>query len=472
MDIGCMVDLPVPYSNRSEFFQKKENHENQNLQIDLNWVYSTDMSQHSSESRRFPKRIPTGKKESEEADASGPKWGNTTKLVISLSLFTAVAWLFVRFESLVAPLVMAVLLAYLIYPLASLVKRVTHMSWRLAVSFLYLFMILFLMGLTALGGLAILDQSQNLIGFLQKSIVDLPNFINTLVSKPIELGLFKYQLDMTNFNSVSQAVLGMVEPLLTRTGALIGSLATGTATFFGWVSFTLLVSYFMLTESGGVSTQILRLNIPGYGDDFKKIGSYLGGIWNAFLRGQLTVILITIMIYIVLLGVLGLKYFLGLALLAGLARFVPYVGPIVAWTSYGLVAFFQGSTLFGLSPVWYVVLVVGTAWTTDTLMDNLFVTRLMGNALKVHPAVVMVAALAAGSLMGIVGIILAGPVVATLRLLLGYVINRLLDRDPWATFETNPPMQVKSITNIVLNPLNHVLLWWRNVRRRTDQSAS
>ena len=42
-----------------------------------------------------------------------------------------------------------------------------------------------------------------------------------------------------------------------------------------------------------------------------------------------------------LLSVLGVKNFFLLAFLAGLARFVPYVGPFVAWTTYGLVALFQ-----------------------------------------------------------------------------------------------------------------------------------
>ena len=91
---------------------------------------------------------------------------------------------------------------------------------------------------------------------------------------------------------------------------------------------------------------MISIHVPVYSDDLRKFGRYLGGIWNAFLRGQLTIILITICVYMVVLSVLGVHYAIGLALLAGLARFVPYVGPLVAWTSYGLVAFFQGIDIF------------------------------------------------------------------------------------------------------------------------------
>src|SRR5512143_29329 len=79
------------------------------------------------------------------------RWGNTTKLVVSLMVFAVVAWLLIRFQYFVGPLVMAVLLAYLFYPLANWVRKVTHMSWRVTVSVLFLLLILILLGLTTLG---------------------------------------------------------------------------------------------------------------------------------------------------------------------------------------------------------------------------------------------------------------------------------------------------------------------------------
>lgn len=394
------------------------------------------------------------------------RWGNTTKLVISLMIFAVVAWLLIRFQYFVGPLVMAVLLAYLFYPLATWVRKVTHISWRVTVSIIFLILILILLGLTALGGIALIEQSQSLIGFLQGALRDLPNFINTISTKTYEIGPFSFKLNLIDFNVISQTVLGVVQPLLSRTGTILGSLASSTASFFGWVSFILLVAYFILTESGGYSGRLIRLSIPGYNEDLQKFSTYLGGIWNSFLRGQLTIILITILVYIVLLGILGLKFFLGLAFLAGLARFIPYVGPAVAWTTYGLVAFFQGATLFGLAPIWYVVLVVGAAWLTDFFLDNFVGTRLMGSVLQTHPAVVMVSALIGANILGIVGIVLAGPVVASLKLVFGYVFNRLIDRDPWEVLKANPPPVSKPLIQIFLGPWNRVMILYRNVRRR------
>ncbi|MEJ5313934.1 MULTISPECIES: AI-2E family transporter [Anaerolinea] len=374
------------------------------------------------------------------------RWDSTTKLVVSLALFSVAAWLLVRFRNIVGPLLLAVLLAYLLYPVVSRLQKATRMSWRLAVGIVYIFLVLLVLGGTTLSGLAVVEQSQSLIRFLQQTLKDLPSLLVTWSEMPIQVGPF--QLVLPNFmdvNTLTQSLLGIVQPLLSRAGTLVGSIASGAVNFLGWVFFILLISYFILAESGGASPEIIRINLPGYNEDLRKFGTYLSGIWNAFLRGQIIIILITVLVYTVLLGILGLRFFIGLALLAGLARFVPYVGPAVAWTSYGLVALFQGSNYFGLPPWGYVILVVGIAWITDIVLDNLVATRLMGTALKIHPAAVMVSALVGANLFGIIGVVLAAPVVATLKLLISYIIYRLSDQEPWESLQVAAPVVSRPI---------------------------
>jgi predicted PurR-regulated permease PerM len=150
------------------------------------------------------------------------------------------------------------------------------------------------------------------------------------------------------------------------------------------------------------------------------------------------------------------RFFIGLAVLAGLARFVPYVGPAVTWTTYGLVSYFQGTTIFGLSPFGYVILVVGTSWVVDIILDNFVGTRLMGNVLQIHPAAVMVSALVGANLFGLVGVVLAAPVVATLKLVMTYIFNRLFDQDPWKDIRMAGPPDQRPIFATIYVMLRHV----------------
>ena len=65
--------------------------------------------------------------------SASPYWGSTIKLVVALSFVALIGWLLLRFEGILAPLLMALVLAYLLYPVASFLQRVFRFPWRLAV---------------------------------------------------------------------------------------------------------------------------------------------------------------------------------------------------------------------------------------------------------------------------------------------------------------------------------------------------
>jgi predicted PurR-regulated permease PerM len=376
----------------------------------------------------------TGKDVSVKMDipkSTSPKWSNTTKLIVGLTLLLISAFLFSRFQSLLAPLLITFILSYLMYPLSNWFMRRLHLSWRLSVTLVFVIVFLVIIGLLTWGGLALVDQGQSLILFLEKAIVDLPTTIENFLNSPLIIGPFTFDLYQLNLSPLGSQIVSSIQPVLGNLGSLLGSLATGAASTIGWLLFVMLMAYFILAETEGKPERIVSFNIPGYEDDFRNMGVLLGRVWNAFLRGQFLIIALVIAIYSILFGALGLRYFFGLAIIAGLARFLPYIGPFIAWTTYGLVAYFQGTTIFGFSPIVYALFVVGIAWLTDVIIDNFISTRVMADALAVHPAAILVAALIGANLIGITGMILAAPVLATIQLLFRYTIKKLFDLDPW-----------------------------------------
>ena len=78
---------------------------------------------------------------------------------------------------------------------------------------------------------------------------------------------------------------------------------------------------------------------------------------------------------------------------------------------------------------------------SDFVMDNFVSPRVMSNALKVHPAAVLVTVLIAANLFGVIGMLLAAPVLATVKLVMTYVIRKLFDQDPWMDLHTYPQPQ-------------------------------
>lgn len=362
---------------------------------------------------------------------SSPRWGAMTKLVIALTFVAILAGVLIRFQTIIAPLLMAFILSYLLYPLASTLNRKLHFSWRTAVGSIYVLLVIILLAIITVGGLGLVQQIQSLIKLVENSLVELPELITSVVAWinlhvpiPLDLG----GLDL---NSINEQLISVVQPLLGRTGQLLGTVASGAAQIFGWAAFVLLVSFFTLSESGGLREGIIKVNIPGYSDDFSRLGRELGRIWNAFLRGQIILFMIAVVTYTILLSALGLRYAIGLALLAGLARFLPYIGPAINWVVLVLVAYFQSYKLFGMEPLPYTLLVVILALIVDQIFDNLVSPRLMADTLKVHPAGVLVMALVSANLLGILGVIIAAPFLATLQLAGRYILRKMFDQDPW-----------------------------------------
>lgn len=363
-----------------------------------------------------------------EEKPSSPNWSTTTKLVVGLALAGIIILLIIRFQNILAPLLASVLLAYLFHPLATFFNKKLKIPWRLITTVIYLLLFAIIVGLLTWGGISIVEQVQNLIRLIQNLITDLPGFFEEISSKPLMIGPFAFDLSKLELDNLWSQVAGMVQPVLSQLGSLIGSLASGIGSTLTWLVFILLISYFILAESNRAS--LIRIKIPKYQEDIYKLGRQLGNIWNAFLRGQLLIFVITVAYYSLLLSVLGVRYFFLLALLAGLARFVPYVGPFVAWTTYGLVALFQPLHL-GMQAFPYALLVVGCAWLSDFLLDNFVVPRVMSDALAIHPAAVLVMVIISASLFGFLGILLAAPVLASVKLIITYLFRKLSDLDPW-----------------------------------------
>jgi len=367
-----------------------------------------------------------------------PKWNSSTKLIVALTLLAVVAGLLIKFQGILPPLIIMILLAYLFNPIADFLSRKLRIPWKLAVSIVYIFAVLLLLALLTLGGVGLIQQFQSMINLIQDNLNNLPTLFKEISGREVNIGPFLLDLRKVDLGVIGQQLIGSIEPLIGRTGTMIGTLAGGAANIFGWTLFVLLVSYFVLIESDGLWRGILHIHIPGYDEDLERMGKQLAQIWNAFLRGQLIVMGLAAMVYSVVLSLLGVNYALGLALLAGVARFVPYVGPFILWIILALTSYFQVFKLFGMDPWIYAFIVVGFAWLIDMIVDNIVMPRIMATELKVHPAAVLVAAIVALDLLGILGVIIAAPMLATMQLVGGYFVRKLFDLDPWEGLQEIP----------------------------------
>jgi len=367
---------------------------------------------------------------------------------------------------------MVFVLVYVLHPVAGAISSGLGISWRAAVNILYLLIVIGLIGLLAWGGVTLVQQVQSLINQIQTIVADLPTYVANLSGQVFQIGPFELDMRTVDLNAISQQLLSWIQPLLARTGDLVGTLAGGAVQVFGWTLFILTVSYFVMVESNGLREDLVKIEIPGYTEDLRKLGNELSRIWNAFLRGQIIIFALAVVIYSILLPALGVRYALGLALMAGLAKFLPYIGPAITWVVMGVVTFFQPFKPFGLDPLLYTGIVVVITLAVDQVIDTLITPRIMARTLKVHPAAVLVAALIAANLLGLLGVVIAAPFLATILLLGRYVMRKMFDLDPWPPVEAELHPPIGSDWRARLRQLQQSFMLKREQNVKSDKENS
>jgi predicted PurR-regulated permease PerM len=228
------------------------------------------------------------------------------------------------------------------------------------------------------------------------------------------------------------------------------------------------VSLYIAKDSPQLGQTISNLaQQPGYRRDAERLMRDFIKIWDAYLRGQVILGIVIGMVVSLCLSLLGVRYALGLGLLAGVLEFLPVVGPLVSTVAAVIMAFFQADNYLGLGSLNYAATILIVMIVIQQVENNLLVPRIVGDALDLHPLVVMISVIMGASLAGILGAILAAPVVASLKLFGAYAWRKLLDLPPFP--EPEPPTKPKRGQSGLAGRLRLGRMWWHQQIKREHQ---
>ncbi|MBA2263242.1 MAG: AI-2E family transporter [Chloroflexi bacterium] len=192
--------------------------------------------------------------------------------------------------------------------------------------------------------------------------------------------------------------------------------------------------FFVLKDRAGFSRGVAGAMPPSWRADAENLLGLLGRIGGRWVRGQLLLgasIFAATTVGLTILTVIGFAEFgqftLVLALIAGLLEWFPIIGPIVA----AVPAILIGLSIGFPAAIAAAVLYIGI----QQLENNILVPKVMGDAVELHPAVMILALVVGGALFGIGGAILAAPTVAAGRDLYRYGFHRFGGQLPADAFE-------------------------------------
>lgn len=336
----------------------------------------------------------------------------------ALDNFGDVMGVFAKFFEIITPFLVGIFISYLLYMpcrkmeqafIKSKVKWIAKKARPLGILTVYLIIVLLLVILVNF-----------ILPVVLESVMDLVNNIQHYY----EMAIFNYnQLpedDILKSDIVNDAIKNVqnldikqyfqLEKILAYVMSAIDAV-TGIFDIFVAV----IVSVYILAERVEILTTIKRLAEAIFKEKtYKNIGKYFNNsneIFFKFIASQfLDAVIVGIMVTIAM-SIMGVKFAPLLGFLIGLFNMIPYIGAIIAVAVSAIITLITG----GLSQAIWMLIVVIILQQIDA---NIINPKIIGQSLKISPLLVIFAITVGGAYFGILGMFLAVPVIAVIRILI------------------------------------------------------
>ncbi|MBL6812858.1 MAG: AI-2E family transporter [Luminiphilus sp.] len=324
--------------------------------------------------------------------------------VILLVMLTVAFGVMLLFGDILAPVLVAVILAYLMQGVANVLRQ-RGLPGELSVAFSTL---LFLGGfLAVLFGLAPLVWRQ-LVALVREAPAIIEAWRKVLVTLPEEYPVFFTQQQVNELTAAIQAEMASVGQILVTKG--LSSIPSVLAAIVYLILIPLMVFFFLKDREQ--LTGWFASFLPAKRPLLERIWSELNLQFANYARGKGIEVLIIGGASYVVFAIFSLNYAALLGLLVGFSVIVPYIGAALVTIPVVVVAYFQ----FGVTPDFYWV--VGAYLLIQVLDGNVLVPLLFSEAVNLHPVAIVIAVLFFGGLWGLWGVFFAIPLATLVNAIL------------------------------------------------------
>ena len=330
--------------------------------------------------------------------------------------------------SILMPFLMGILLAYLLYiPCRTIeklykkikIKFINKRARGLSVITVFILLVLIIaiainLVIPALSR-SIMDLASDLPGYYQSSI----NFINNLPEDSI-VNKINIQEIISKLQGIDITQILSLEKISTYIKGVMGLASTIFSIFV-----SLIMSVYFLLERREILRFFNRLTKALFKKETcKRISNYFSkanDIFFKFISSQVIDAIIVGLLVSITMRILGVKYWVLLGFMIGLFNIIPYFGAIVGVAIATIITIFTG----GISQaLWMLVIVV----ILQQIDANIINPRIVGNALKISPILVIFSVTLFGAYFGVLGMFLAVPIIAVIKILVNDFIEFRIEK--------------------------------------------
>lgn len=306
--------------------------------------------------------------------------------------------------TLLIPFIISMFLAYLLHPIVEALHE-QHLPRWLAIMIIYLF---FFGGV----GYVVYKTYPVFLKQLKDLIHNIPGFVDTYRTWIYSLYEKTSFLPETVHDRMDSILLN-VERMGEDAVASIGTKLTGVFDVVIIIAVIPVLVFYMLKDFPIMRNLLWQFTPSKYRNEGKEVLSEIDRSLGGYIRGQLLVCFFVGMISILMLWLIGMKYPLVLGGIMGITNVIPYFGPILGAIPALIISFTMGIKMVLL--VGIIVLIV------QIIEGNLLSPFIVGKSLHIHPVLIILALLVGEEVAGIIGMIVAVPVLTIIRVILHHI---------------------------------------------------
>ena len=335
-----------------------------------------------------------------------------------LDNFTAIGEFLSNLIGILMPFIMGILISYILYiPCKKIeecfkntkLKILKKKSRTLSIFTCYLILAIILFILINVILPPIIVSVGDLLNNLPGYYSGLTNFVNSL---PEDATLQKLNLQEI-INQISSIDLAKYLSIESITSYIKGAISVASGIFDVFV--TLIISIYTLAEREKILGFLKRVGLALFKEDtYKVVSKYFkrtNEIFFNFISGQIIDAVIVGVITTIAMAIMKVKYAALLGFMIGLFNLIPFFGAIVAVA----IAIFITICTGGISKAIWLAIVVIILQQIDA---NIINPKILGDKLKISPILVIFSVAFAGAYFGVLGMFLAVPVIAMLKLII------------------------------------------------------
>lgn len=222
--------------------------------------------------------------------------------------------------------------------------------------------------------------------------------------------------DPANQETIQQILFGF--------GAGAGQVIRGVTEAFVVGGLAPVLALYILIDLNRFKANAISLTPPRYQDEVVYVGGAVGGALGSFVRGQILVAVIVGIASSIGMWLIDLPFWALIGILAGFLNLIPFLGPIAGGALAVVVALLNGDPW---QAVWAVAIFV-----VVQQVDNHVITPMVQRTrVNLSPLVIVLALIMGGTLAGLLGVLIAVPVAAAIRILVGHVWRTRVLSQSW-----------------------------------------